>query len=257
MYGKIFESAFAGTLYGSGPTVFAVWSFVIAHVKPPGAVELNPKLLAACLGTDIGDIKRAITFLCEPDTDSRNQDHDGRRLIHLGGLQYQVVSYEKYRLMRSEEDRREYMRAYMQDYRTCKQKSLQELTKANGKHELAMLAEAEAEAEARKDLAENGRQPDSVLTITPFERFWTAYPRKEKKPAARKAFTALSPTERTVHKMLTAIAKAKESPQWKDGGGKFIPHPTTWINNRCWEDELPLSRDAGHRNAVAGTRFVA
>jgi len=258
MYGKIFESAFAGTLYGSGPTVFAVWSFVIATAKPPGAVELNPKMLAACIGTDIQDIRNAIGYLCQPDPDSRNQEEDGRRLMHLVGLQYQVVSFEKYRLMRSEDDRRAYMRDYMRDYRSGKQKGLREFTSPNGKHELAMLAEAEAEAEAIKDLAENGREPDPVLTITPFERFWKAYPRKAKKPAAQKAFMALSPTERTLRQILTAIDKAKESPQWKDGGGKYIPHPATWINNRCWEDELPLApEEAGHRNAVAGTRFVA
>ncbi len=256
MYGKIFESAFAGTLYGSGPTVFAVWSFVIAAAKPPGTVELNPKMLAACLGTDILDVREAIDFLCQPDPDSRNPEQDGRRLIHLGGLQYQVVSFGKYRLMRSDEDRRDYMRDYMRERRSCKQ---QELTKVNESKPLAKLAEAEAEAEAeKKDMAVNGRANESLNAVGEhFEAFWKAYPRKAKKPAAMKAFVALKPDAELLEQMLAAIAKARESSEWLESGGKYIPHPTTWLNNRRWEDELLVESTAGHRNAVAGTRFVA
>ena len=39
--------------------------------------------------------------------------------------------------------------------------------------------------------------------------------------------------------MLAAIEKQKQSAQWQDNGGQFIPHPSTWLNQRRWEDELP------------------
>ena len=36
---------------------------------------------------------------------------------------------------------------------------------------------------------------------------------------------------------MEALAKQKESDQWKSDSGKFIPNPATWINQRRWEDE--------------------
>lgn len=107
MYGKIFETVFTGSLYGSGPTVFAVWAYVIATAKPPGVCELNPKLLAGTFGCDVQQVRDAIQVLCEPDDDSRNNEEEGRRLIHLEAFQYRVVSFDKYRLMVSMDEKRE------------------------------------------------------------------------------------------------------------------------------------------------------
>lgn len=74
--------------------------------------------------------------------------------------------------------------------------------------------------------------------ITPlFERFWAAYPRHEGKQAAMKAFEKAKVDEQLLGVILTAIAKQKQSAQWQEDGGKFIPHPATWINGRRWEDE--------------------
>ena len=35
---------------------------------------------------------------------------------------------------------------------------------------------------------------------------------------------------------MAAIEVAKESADWKKEGGKYIPYPATWLNNRRWED---------------------
>ncbi len=118
MYGKIFETVFTGSLYGSGPTVFAVWSYVIATAKPPGVCELNPKLLAGCIGTTVEDVRAAIILLTADDPDSRNSDEEGRRLVHLGAFQYRVVSFDKYRLMVTVEDKRDADRKRIADKRS-------------------------------------------------------------------------------------------------------------------------------------------
>jgi 5-methylcytosine-specific restriction endonuclease McrA len=116
MYGKIFESTFTGSLFGSGPTVFAVWAYVISKAYD-GHVELNPKLLAACIGTEPEDIRKAIAFLCQPDPESRNSDEQGRRLVSVEGFQYYVPSWQKYHDIRNVNDRRDYMREYMRNRR--------------------------------------------------------------------------------------------------------------------------------------------
>ena len=35
----------------------------------------------------------------------------------------------------------------------------------------------------------------------------------------------------------------KKSKEWKKENGKYIPHPTTWLNQKRWEDELNDSHE--------------
>jgi len=70
-----------------------------------------------------------------------------------------------------------------------------------------------------------------------FDRFWKSYPRKTAKDAARKAFQKRKVTEDLLGKMLEAIATQKTTEQWTKDGGKFIPHPATWLNAGRWQDE--------------------
>ena len=72
-----------------------------------------------------------------------------------------------------------------------------------------------------------------------FDRFWEAYPRKTAKQEAIKAFEKLKPDAMLIETMVKAIAQQKQSAQWQEDGGRYIPHPATWINQHRWEDELP------------------
>ena len=72
-----------------------------------------------------------------------------------------------------------------------------------------------------------------------FERFWRAYPRKVAKQVAMKAFEKIDPDEALLETMIAAIGKWKTTDQWNEAGGQYIPHPSTWLNQRRWEDELP------------------
>lgn len=70
-----------------------------------------------------------------------------------------------------------------------------------------------------------------------FEMFWTAYPRKEGKGEAFKSFLkATDDCGATVQDLLDGIDKYKQTEQWQRDGGKYIPHPTTWLNQKRWED---------------------
>jgi len=116
MYGKHFESMYEGSMYGAGIAVFAVWGYVIAHAKE-GRVELNAKKLSHTLGGSVEEIDSAIAFLMQPDAASRCKEHDGRRLIKEGEFQYFLPSWEKYQLIRSQVDRREYNRVKQAEHR--------------------------------------------------------------------------------------------------------------------------------------------
>ena len=87
---------------------------------------------------------------------------------------------------------------------------------------------------------ENNKDNDS-LKIKPdqFETFWGLYPRKTDKGKALTAWNKLckkpqieKPTLRQIRKSIIA---QKETPRWKDP--KFIPMPSTWINQSRWLDD--------------------
>jgi hypothetical protein len=68
-----------------------------------------------------------------------------------------------------------------------------------------------------------------------FAEFWQAYPRKQAKQAAQKAWGNLAPDPELRRLILVGLEHAKRSRQWSEG---VIPHPATWINGRRWEDEI-------------------
>lgn len=69
-----------------------------------------------------------------------------------------------------------------------------------------------------------------------FVLFWEAYPRKASKVAAKKAFDKLKVDDSLLEQMLNVLEIQKQSKQWADK--QFIPYPTTYLNQRRWEDEL-------------------
>lgn len=70
-----------------------------------------------------------------------------------------------------------------------------------------------------------------------FDAFWSAYPNKVGKDAARKAFAKRKPDDQLLAEMLQALEVHKQSDGWTKDGGRYIPHPTTWLNQGRWQDE--------------------
>lgn len=71
-----------------------------------------------------------------------------------------------------------------------------------------------------------------------FDAFWSAYPKKTGKGAAKKAFEKVNVDLGT---LLAAVERQKMSDQWRRENGRYIPNPSTWLNQERWEDELPGS----------------
>ena len=47
--------------------------------------------------------------------------------------------------------------------------------------------------------------------------------------------------------MIDAVEKQKKTDQWTRDGGQYIPHPATWLNQRRWEDEIPVNAPVQQR----------
>lgn len=75
-----------------------------------------------------------------------------------------------------------------------------------------------------------------------FETFWKAYPKHVNKKGAEKAFVKLNPDDGLLETMLAAVERQKQTAQWREQNGQFIPYPATWLNGRRWEDELPAGK---------------
>lgn len=99
-------------------------------------------------------------------------------------------------------------------------------------------AESNAESNApsvTKPLPEKRREEKNTNSL--FDVFWTAYPNKVGKDAAKKAFDKRNPNDELLEQMMTALENQKASDKWTKDNGQYIPNPATWLNQGRWKDE--------------------
>lgn len=73
-----------------------------------------------------------------------------------------------------------------------------------------------------------------------FNTFWAAYPKKVAKADARKAWLQTKDVRPDITTVINAVTSACKTESWMQGGGKYIPHPATWIRGERWDDELEV-----------------
>ena len=80
--------------------------------------------------------------------------------------------------------------------------------------------------------------PPSGECAVPFQFFWDVYPRHVSRKKAEQTWHKLKPTPELASKIIRSVQRMKKHPQWVRQGGQFIPHPTTYLNQARWEDEI-------------------
>ncbi|MEB3881569.1 hypothetical protein ODJ72_23780, partial [Pseudomonas guariconensis] len=88
--------------------------------------------------------------------------------------------------------------------------------------------------------------PAPVDSAELFSRFWKLYPRKVGKDKAEKAWAKLKVSQALFDKIVSALAKHRQLPGWTKDNGQFIPHASTWLNGKRWEDEVEVPADNVH-----------
>lgn len=122
-----------------------------------------------------------------------------------------------------------------------------EIIEKDGREEITPLSTVETPVFLREDNRRGvkGDKTDSLshssaksqrLSDEDFAVFWKAYPRKESKVRARKAFAK---ADARLDMLLQALEAQKQTGQWQSDGGRFIPYASTWLNQKRWEDDLP------------------
>ena len=74
-----------------------------------------------------------------------------------------------------------------------------------------------------------------------FDTFWAAYPRKQAKGDARKAWIQTARIRPSMDELLKSISDACRSDQWQENSGKYIPLPASWLRGERWCDEWVIS----------------
>jgi biotin operon repressor len=83
-----------------------------------------------------------------------------------------------------------------------------------------------------------------------FDEWWSQYPKKVAKEAARRAYARVRRKGMTAGDLLTGAMRYSAERSGQDQ--QFTKYPATWLNGGCWEDEqqsprAPTSEAAVHR----------
>ena len=82
-----------------------------------------------------------------------------------------------------------------------------------------------------------------------FDAFWKVYPKKVGKEDAKKSFLRIKPSEQLLAAMVAKVKELCESEQWRKDRGKYIPNPSTWLNQGRWDDEVEVNLYPEYKDA--------
>lgn len=92
----------------------------------------------------------------------------------------------------------------------------------------------------------------AVILTDGFDEFWTAYPRKTAKGAARRAWPAAVRTCGSMGAIIEAAGRFAADPNRED---RYTPHPATWLNGERWSDPpLPARTTTGQGRVIIEDR---
>lgn len=70
-----------------------------------------------------------------------------------------------------------------------------------------------------------------------FDEFWNAYPKKQNKPDAKKAWSQTIEARPSLSALIAAILQQSKSETWMNG---YVPMPASWLRGHRWADEIEV-----------------
>lgn len=127
MYGKLFASMYDGTLATKGPwEALVTFQQMVILCDETGVLDITHEALSRRTTIPIEYIRKGIRALEKADPSSRTPTEGGRRIVRLSNDRtwgWRIVNYEYYRGIRTQEERRLYMRNYQRDRRKNEKKN--------------------------------------------------------------------------------------------------------------------------------------
>ena len=235
MFAKLFSRITQSSLMEEPVEARYCFMMMLAIADTHGYVIGTDVAIARVINLPLPVFQTCIAALCAPDPDSNSQEAEGRRIVKSEGERgYFLVNYTAYRQIKSEEEKRAYMREYMRQRR--KAKAGKDVTDVKFcKTELSDVTQGEGEGEEEGETHTlSGEKTKKQQIEEAFEQFWKVYPKKTNKAKAQQTFPRYFAD---FAKMLPALARFCQTDDWRKEGGKYIPNPQAWLNGRRWEDE--------------------
>jgi len=94
-----------------------------------------------------------------------------------------------------------------------------------------------------KQLTTNNNKNNENNTTSPeysknFASFWEKYPKKKGKAKAYVSWKRYKCENGMFEVVMESLESHINSDDWKKDGGKWIPHGSTWVHGKGWEDEI-------------------
>jgi len=262
MYAKLFSRIAQSSLMEQDVVTRYCFMMLLAISDPCGDVIGTDVAIARTVNLPLDTFKRCIADLMSPDPDSNSQAKEGRRVVESdAGRGYTIVNYLTYRAIKSEEEKKAYMREYMArrrkaqkdndvtDVKICKN-VLTDVTQSESELDTEKEVEKEKESEEHHPLPPSARDmgksknlpstPQAARIAALFSRRpTTAWSEKESK--ALRAIGEIHDDDLALIEAYYAAERAKGDIGWhrRDIG--------TFLNNFSGE----LDRARAH-NANAG-----
>ena len=273
-YTKLFSTIVTSTIWTEDANTCKVWVTMLAIANKHGEVQASIPGLAQICGLALDDVEKAVAKFLSPDKYSRTKDAEGRRIEEIDGG-WSLINHAKYRRLASKEEAQE---ANAERQRRFKSRTNNAKVTADNGEVTAERDIAEAEAEVLRsasdaDADEERREakttvppnpsvvppslpPEAEESVVPpsgvevlekksaederFDQFWAAYPRRQGKADARKAWRTMRKQLPELNAITDAIQNQKRSQQWTKDGGQFIPYPAVWLRGGRWADECEI-----------------
>lgn len=209
------------SIWAETPETKTVWITMLALANANGIVPATAPGISIAAVVSLEDTRKALAIFESPDPDSKSLENKGKRIERINGG-YKILNYESYRAFNySMNDaaiqKREYRAKHKSD----------NVQTTSGRS-------ASASVSASESVSVKKKEKDN---IDYFDLFWKAYPRKVKKVDAKKAWDKIKPDGELIDKIIKALSWQILQDQWTKDGGQFIPHPSTWLNGKRWDDE--------------------
>jgi hypothetical protein len=216
---------------------FLAWITNCGHF---GLRLLNPEITSK-LGVTDKTITRGIHVLKEQGWITVTKPRSPFRILHASNKAKALLKQEKDKVKTYLDEKNEKATRYNKYLVT--QDNLSLVTQDNKSPVLRTIS---TESIPNKGIKDNkgAKAPSEKHSLSSgsnhsFETFWSVYPRKVGKDAARKAFAKRKPDAVLLEKMLATLQWQCRSRDWLRDDGQFIPHPASWLNAARWEDEPP------------------
>lgn len=155
MYAKLFSRIAQSSLMEEKVNTRYVFMMMLALSDRHGEVIGTDVAISRMMNVPKNDFCDALKPLLEPDLDSNSPAEEGRRIIlSENGRGYKIVNYLNYRDIKSDDEKREYMRQYMKRRRDKTKENDENVNSVNPCKVLlndVTHTEAEAEVDTKKN----------------------------------------------------------------------------------------------------------